>query len=115
MNSILNTIKKLLGLDAEQHDFDVDIIVFINSAFTRLTDLGVGPKEGFAIEDEYKEWTDFVQDTLKFNDLQTYIYLKVKMVFDPPTSSAVLAAYERTINELEWLINVRAESSTEEE
>lgn len=115
MNSILNSIKKLLGLNEDQKDFDVDIIMLINSAFTRLNDLGVGPEEGFAIEDEYKNWDDFVQDGLKFNDLKTYIYLKVKMVFDPPASSAVLAAYERSIQEIEWLVNVRAESSAEEE
>jgi hypothetical protein len=115
LNSILNTIKKLLGLTEEQKDFDIDILILINSAFSRLTDLGLGPEEGFSVEDEYKNWSDFIQDSLRFNDLQSYVYLKVKMVFDPPASSAVLAAYEKTLNEIEWLLNVRAETNTEEE
>lgn len=108
--SILITIKKLLGITKEYTNFDVDIIAHINTVFMTLNQLGVGPAEGFRIEDDSATWTDYITDPLKFNAIQTYIYLKVKIVFDPPSSSAVLEANKQTINELEWRLNVESES-----
>ena len=109
MESILTSIKKLLGITEEYDQFDPDIIMHINSVFMILTQLGVGPTEGFSIEDDTAVWTDFIQDVKKLESVKTYIYLKVKLAFDPPLSSAVIESMNRLINELEWRLNVAAE------
>ena len=109
MESILTSIKKLLGITEEYNQFDPDIIMHINSVFMILTQLGVGPAEGFSIEDDTAVWTDFIQDVKKLESVKTYIYLKVKLAFDPPLSSAVIESMNRLINELEWRLNVAAE------
>lgn len=111
MESILTSIKKLLGITEEYDQFDPDIIMHINSVFMILTQLGVGPPEGFSIEDDTAVWTDFIQDIKKLESVKTYIYLKVKLAFDPPLSSAVIESMNRLINELEWRLNVAAEST----
>ena len=111
MESILTSIKKLLGITEEYDQFDPDIIMHINSVFMILTQLGVGPAEGFSIEDDTAVWTDFIQDAKKLESVKTYIYLKVKLLFDPPLSSAVIESMNRLINELEWRLNVAAEST----
>ena len=111
MESILTSIKKLLGITEEYDQFDPDIIMHINSVFMILTQLGVGPAEGFSIEDDTAVWTDFIQDVKKLESVKTYIYLKVKLAFDPPLSSAVIDSMNRLINELEWRLNVAAEST----
>ena len=111
MESILTSIKKLLGITEEYNQFDPDIIMHINSVFMILTQLGVGPAEGFSIEDDTAVWTDFIQDIKKLESVKTYIYLKVKLAFDPPLSSAVIESMNRLINELEWRLNVVAEST----
>lgn len=111
MESILTSIKKLLGIAEEYTQFDDDIIMHINSVFMTLTQLGVGPSEGFSIEDDSAYWSDFIPDLNKLQAVKTYIYLKVRLVFDPTSlGSATLAAYERQIQELEWRLNVGAES-----
>ena len=111
MESILTSIKKLLGITEEYDQFDPDIIMHINSVFMVLTQLGVGPAEGFSIEDDTSVWSDFIQDVKKLESVKTYIYLKVKLAFDPPLSSAVIESMNRLINELEWRLNVAAEST----
>ena len=111
MESILISIKKLLGITEEYNQFDPDIIMHINSVFMILTQLGVGPAEGFSIEDDTSVWSDFIQDIKKLESVKTYIYLKVKLLFDPPLSSAVIESMNRLINELEWRLNVAAEST----
>ena len=111
MESILTSIKKLLGITEEYDQFDPDIIMHINSVFMILTQLGVGPAEGFSIEDDTSVWSDFIQDVKKLESVKTYIYLKVKLAFDPPLSSAVIESMNRLINELEWRLNVAAEST----
>ena len=115
MDSILNTIKKLLGLTEDQTDFDSDIIVHINRAFSRLRKLGVGPEEGFSILDNMAVWGDYMEDDPNLPDVQTYVYLRTKIVFDPPLSSTVLASYKEEIKELEWTLNVDAENADLEE
>lgn len=111
MESILTSIKKLLGISEEYEHFDPDIIMHINSVFMILTQIGVGPSEGFAIEDETSIWTDFIPDTTRVEAIKSYVYLKVRLIFDPPTSSAVIESITRMISELEWRINVAAEST----
>lgn len=108
-DSILNTIKKLLGPGQDQTYFDQDIITHINTAIMTLTDIGVGPKEGFSITSDAEVWSDFIEDINKFEAVKTYIYLKVKLVFDPPLSSSVIEIYNKQINELEWRLNSRVD------
>ena len=113
MDSILVSIKKLLGIAADYTHFDPDIIMHINSAFSVLTQLGVGPPEGFRIDDDVKTWNDFINDTIRLDAVKSYVYLKVSLMFDPPTSSAVLSAKERRISKLEWRLNVAAEQESD--
>lgn len=108
--SILISIKKLLGIAEDYTNFDTDIIIHINTVFLTLNQLGVGPEDGFSIEDVSTTWEEYIGDNKKLNAVQTYIYLKVKLVFDPPASSAVMEANKQMINELEWRLNVEAES-----
>ena len=115
MESILTSIKKLLGITEEYEHFDPDIIMHINSAFSVLTQLGVGPKEGFRIEDESTTWSEFLNDDPRLEFVKTYIHLKVKLVFDPPLSSAVIESINRQISELEWRINVSVDTPEEQE
>ena len=111
MESILNSIKKLLGPGMEYDHFDPDIIIHINSAFSVLTQLGVGPAEGFFINDEAEKWEDFLPEEKMIHSVKTYIYLKVKLVFDPPLTSAVLESMKEQIKELEWRLPVAVESA----
>lgn len=111
MESILTSIKKLLGITEEYEHFDPDIIMHINSVFTILTQLGVGPSEGFIIEDETSLWSDFIDDSTKLEAVKSYVYMKVKLLFDPPTSGIVTESMNRMIGELEWRLNVAAESA----
>lgn len=106
MESILTSIKKLLGIEKKYTQFDEDIIMHINSVFLNLTQLGVGPAEGFLIEDDSATWYDFIGDSNQLQAVKTYMYLKVKLLFDPPLSSSVIESMNRMISELEWRLNV---------
>lgn len=110
MESILTSIKKLLGIAEAYEHFDPDIIMHINSVFMILNQIGVGPSEGFTIEDETSVWTDFIPETSKLEAVKTYVYLKVRLLFDPPLNSTVVESINRTISELEWRLNVAAEA-----
>lgn len=106
MDSILTSIKKLLGIAEDYEHFDTDIVMHINSALSVLTQLGVGTDKGFRIEDASALWSDLLCDDPRLEFVKTYIYLKVKLGFDPPLSSAAIDAIGRQISELEWRINV---------
>ena len=108
--SILTSIKKMLGIMDEYEHFDADLIMHINSVLGILTQLGIGPADGFLIHDKEALWTDFISDEELFAMVKTYVYLKVKMVFDPPLSSAVMECYKTQISEYEWRLNVAAEN-----
>lgn len=110
-DSILTTIKKLLGITEDYEHFDQDIIIHINSVFMILTQLGIGPANGFSIRDKSSVWSDFLSDETNIESVKSYIYLKVRLLFDPPTSSAVMESMNRMINEFEWRLNISAESS----
>lgn len=114
MDSILLSIKKMLNVHEDDHSFDTDIVILINSTFVTLNQIGVGPIKGFAITNEAETWSQFIPDAddISINSVKTYIYLKVRLVFDPPTSSSVMDAINKNINELEWRLNVMAESRT---
>src|ERR1700753_3859263 len=110
--SILTSTKKMLGIDADYTAFDLDIITHINSALSTVSQLGIGPTAGLAIEDESKTWSDFItDDDPLYSSVKTYIYLKVRLVFDPPSTSYVLIAMEQQIKELEWRLNVHREET----
>lgn len=112
MESILTSIKKLLGIGKDYVHFDDDIIMHINSVFMTLTQLGVGPAEGFYIEDANTYWEDFIEDPTQLQAVKSYIFMKVRMMFDISSlGSATIAAYERQIAEFEWRLNVAAESA----
>ena len=115
MERILSSIKKLLGIAEEQTDFDIDIIMHINTVFTILNELGIGPDDGFVIEDGSETWDQYIEDKRKFDKIKTYMYLKVRLYFDPPQSSAHLEALKRQIEELEWRLNVTAENNRDNE
>lgn len=107
MNSILNTTKKLLGIQESDTNFDDILITHINSAFAILNQLGVGPKNGFFISGSSEEWSDFIpEEGNLLKNVQTYVYMKVRLVFDPPTISAVLTALKESIAEYESRINM---------
>jgi len=109
--SILNDIKKLLGLDAEYDVFDQDIIIHINSVFMVLNQLGVGPESGYKITGADNVWSEFTNDDLIFESVKSYIYLKVRMMFDPPQNSSLMQAMQQQISEFEWRLNVSAENN----
>ena len=110
-DSILTSIKKLLGITEEYEHFDQDIIIHINSVFMILNQLGVGPSNGFSITDKTAVWSDFISEGVNLESVKSYIYLKVRLLFDPPTTSAVMESMNRMISELEFRLNVSAESS----
>lgn len=103
--SILKTVKKILGLAADYTAFDLDIMVHINSAFSGLTRLGVGPVDGFAIEDDTASWDDYGVPKKQLNLVKTYVYLKSRMLFDPSTSRFLIAAFEKQLAEYEFTLN----------
>lgn len=104
--SILKSTKKILGLEDEYTPFDLDIITHINAAFSLLNQLGVGQEEGFYIEDSTAEWSEFLVPQNQLHLVKTYIYLKVRVLFDPPGTSFLLEAANNQIKEYEWRLNV---------
>lgn len=109
-DSILNSVKKLLGITEEYTHFDPDIIMHINSVFMILTQLGAGPSEGFSISDKTAVWDDFIEDDHVIDLIKSYMGLKVRVLFDPPSSSIVMEAMNRSISECEWRIQVSVDS-----
>lgn len=109
-DSILTSVKKMLGIMEEYEHFDSDLIMHINSVFGVLNQIGVGPEEGFSIQDKCALWSDFIGNTALFAIVKSYMALKVKMMFDPPLSSAVMETYKTQISEYEWRLNVAAEN-----
>lgn len=109
MDSILTLIKKLLGIEENIVNFDIDIISYINSVFPVLNQLGIGPEDGFLITDKTAKWSEYIGDVKNLSNVQTFIFLKVKLLFDPPASAFVLESMERQIKELEWRINIQVD------
>ena len=109
MSSILNSVKKILGIDEAYTAFDTDILMHINTVFSILQQVGIGPAQGFAIEDDTTEWSAYLGADLALSSVKTYVYLRVRMLFDPPTTSYLINAMNEQIHELEWRINVQRE------
>lgn len=105
-DSILISTKKILGIAADYTAFDVDVITHINSAFATLAELGLGPVEGFMIVDDTTTWNEFLEYDPRLNAVKTYVYLRVRMLFDPPTTSYLINSLNAQREELEWRLNV---------
>lgn len=115
MDSILTSVKKMLGITEDYEHFDADIIMHINSVFMILNQLGIGPVKGFSITDRFSTWEDFLQGGENLESVKSYMYMKVRLLFDPPMSSAVMEAMKQMISELEWRLNVQSELNGKEE
>lgn len=108
-DSILLTIKKLIGLDADYNAFDLDLIVAINGAFMILNQLGVGPEEPFVIKGADETWSDFSRNDRSLELVKNDIYLRARLLFDPPSTGVLHEAMERQIAEFEWRLQIQAE------
>lgn len=113
MDSILTSVKKMLGITEEYTHFDADLVMHINSVLTILSQLGVGPSGGFSIADAGAVWIDFIPEGSNLELVKSYMFQKVKLLFDPPLSSSVAEAMNRSIGEFEWRLQVGAESENE--
>lgn len=107
-NSILNTIKKMLGIDADNTDFDTDVIIHINTVFRTLNQLGIGPNNGYKIYGKENTWDEFIDD-LRIEDVKTYMYIKVRLIFDPPQNSFLVNSFEKSAKEYEWRFTVTSD------
>jgi hypothetical protein len=105
-DSILISTKKILGIDADYTVFDVDIITHINTAFATLNQLGIGPYDGFVIFDDQETWDLFLDNDPRLNGVKSYVYLRVRLLFDPPTTSYLITSMDEQRKELEWRLNV---------
>lgn len=114
MESILTSTKKLLGIQESYTIFDTDILIHINTAFATLNQLGIGPEIGFIIEDDKATWDEYIT-TCNLTMIRTYIYLKVRLVFDPPTSGVLIDSINRTISELEWRLYLEGDGGDNNE
>lgn len=109
MESILTSIKSLLGISEDTTAFDGDVLAGINAAFFTLTQLGIGPPEGFLVTDSTETWSDFYMDRAALGGIKQYVFLKTKLAFDPPDHGYVMTQYESIIKELEWRLNEQRE------
>lgn len=115
MNSILNSTKKALGLAEDYDVFDADIIMHINSVFMTLTQLGVGPTDGYVIVDDSSTWQDFLNNNDRMEAVKSYMFLKVRLLFDPPQTSFAIQSMKEMATEYEWRLNVQAEGAFDNE
>lgn len=111
INSILLSIKKVLGIDSSYTAFDEDILMHINSVFSNLTQLGLGPSVGATVTDATDTWSTFFGANPKLNAIRSYVYLRVRLLFDPPTTSYLISAMNDQIREIEWRLNVTREET----
>lgn len=108
-DSILDSIKKVLNVPADYTAFDPDITMHINTVFSALNQLGVGPQDGFAIEDKFAVWDSFLGGDARLNNVKSYMFLRVRLLFDPPGNSFAVTSFQEQIKELEWRINAQRE------
>ena len=110
--SILTSVKKMCNLVESYEAFDADILIFINAVFSTLNQLGIGPVNGFTIDDKTTTWDAYLDDDLRLESVKTYMFLRVRMLFDPPTTSFMIDAMNNQIKELEWRLNVVREGDS---
>lgn len=107
-DSILKTIKKMLGLPEDYDAFDQDLIIHINSVFANLHQIGASPPEGFYINDATAKWSDFFEGRMSVQNVKTLVYMKVRLIFDPPATSFAITALENLVKEQEWRLSLEA-------
>lgn len=110
MSSILTTVKKALGITESLEVYDAEIVMHINAVLANLNQIGVGPEQGFQIEDKNNTWESFLDDDPRLNNVKTYLYGKVRLIFDPPPTSFAIEAQERILKELETRIYLAREA-----
>lgn len=115
MESILNSVKSFVGISEEEDHFDQDIMIQINSMFSRLRQMGLGPEDPFSIVDEKSIWSDFTEEDPDLSEVKTYVQLKTKLIFDPPANSNILKAYQDEVKEIEWRLTVVASNKRMED
>lgn len=113
-DSILDSTKKILGLPTDYTPFDLDIITHINASFSVLSQLGIGPAEGFSIDGNEPIWNDFAVPAIQRNLVRSWLYLKVRMLFDPPTTSYLITSMNEQIAQFEWRLNIMREDAQQE-
>ena len=111
-DSVLDSTKKILGFDPDYNAFDLDIITHLNMAFSVLHQLGVGPTVPFVVSDSSDNWSSFIGDNKAIESVKSYVWAKVRLIFDPPPTSFGIAALEKVCSELEWRLNVQSEEVT---
>jgi len=111
MDSILLTIKHMLGIEAEYNHFDQDVMFNINTVLMTSNQIGIGPAAGFLITGEAETWVDLLGERIDLEAIKSYIYLKVRLLFDPPSSSFVLDAMQRQATEIEWRLWIQVENT----
>lgn len=112
MESILDSIKQLLGIPSEDESFDTDIKVYINAITPNLAQMGIGPKNGYIVTTNTQTWSDYIDSTIiNLEGVKQYIYLKVKLIFDPPTNSTTVQAINDSLKELEWRMMLAVETN----
>ena len=109
MDSVLLSVKKMIGIPKDYDAFDTDIILNINTVFDGLNQMGVGPEEGFSISDDSTEWSEFLTFDRNSEMVKTYMYLKVRMLFDPPTNASLANVYQEQLKEYEWRLLIFAD------
>lgn len=111
ITSILTSTKKVLGISAEYTAFDEDIIMHINTVFSTLNQIGLGPAEGFQIVDDTAVWSDFLAGDIRLNNVKSYMFMRVKLMFDPPSTSYLITSMQNQINQLEWRLSIEREDT----
>lgn len=112
MESILDTIKQLLGIPTDDESFDTDIKIHINSATIPLAQMGIGPKNGFIVVTKDQVWNDYIgSSTINLESVKNYIYLKTKLIFDPPTNTTTIEAINKSLSEIEWRMMLAVETN----
>lgn len=109
IQSILDSVKKVLNVASGDTSFDEDILMHINTVFSTLNQLGIGPDVGFMIEDNTAEWSDFLEGDLRLNNIKSYMYLRCRLLFDPPTIGYQMDSMKEQVSEFAWRINVQRE------
>lgn len=113
MDSILTSIKNLLGPEEDDTHFDTDIIIHINTVLMSLNQIGIGPEIGFSISDKTTTWATYLGTNTNLEAVKSYIYLKVRLIFDPPSSTPLIDAIERQIKEVEWRLLIQPKGGPE--
>jgi hypothetical protein len=109
--SILTSTKKILGIVEADENFDLDVLTHINAVFSTLNQLGIGPEDGYMIEDKTATWDAFLGSDKRLNSVKTYVYLRVRLLFDPPTTSYLISSLQEQLKEIEWRLNVYREGT----